>query len=68
MQLNSDAAKFQRLAARPTFVSSYQINERLVNITVKPNVIVCDKPIYVGASILDLSTVHMYSFYYDHLM
>ena len=27
VQLVSDATKFQRLAARPTFVSSYQINE-----------------------------------------
>ena len=45
------------------------INEELVGVSkvkAKP-VLKLDKPIYLGMSILDLSKVHMYSFYYDVL-
>ena len=68
VQLVSDQKKFQRLAAKPTFASTFSINERLVNLCMKPAVIVCNKPVFIGTSVLDLSKCHMYSFYYDHLM
>ena len=68
VQLVSDPKKFQRLAAKPTFASTIRINECLVSLCMKPAVIVCNKPIFIGTSVLDLSKCHMYSFYYDHLM
>ena len=59
---------FQRLAAKPTFHSCQVINENLVGVQMKPNNILCNRPIYVGATVLDLAKYHMYSFYYDYLI
>lgn len=68
IKLVSDAAKFRRLAAMPTFTSSYRVTEQLASVAMKSACITCDKPIYVGAAVLDLSKCHMYSFYYDYLV
>ena len=42
-------------------------NEELAGVEKTKTVLKLDKPIYLGMSILDLSKVHMYSFYYDVL-
>ncbi len=68
LKLVTDDDKFQRLAGRPTFHSSHVISERLVSVQMTPKQIVCDKPVYIGATVLDLSKKHMYSFYYDFLV
>ena len=68
LKLVSRDIQFQRLAARPTFHSCHVISEDLIGVEMKPATIVCDKPLYVGATVLDLSKRHMYSFYYDFLM
>ena len=67
VQLVTDANKFSRLVGKPTFSSSHPITDEMVSVCMKPAVLVCDKPIYVGATVLDLSKAHMYSFYYDYL-
>ena len=59
---------FQRLAAKPTFQSSQRIHDQLVGVQTKPDTIFCNKPIYIGATILDIAKHHMYSFYYDYLI
>ena len=66
-QLVSQKNVFQRLAAKPTFNSCQVIHDRLVGVQMKPNTIRCNKPIYIGATILDIAKHHMYSFYYDYL-
>ena len=68
VRLVNDDVKFSRLVASPSFASAYAITDQLLSVCSKPLKLVCDKPIYVGASVLDLSKAHMYSFYYDYLM
>jgi hypothetical protein len=59
---------FQRLAGKPTFHSCQIINTHLIGVQMKPNNILCNKPIYIGASVLDLAKQHMYAFYYEYLV
>jgi len=59
---------FRRLAGKPTFYSCQIINEHLVGVQMKPVNILCNKPIYIGASVLDLAKCHMYAFYYDYFV
>ena len=68
VQLVSEPKIFQCLTVKPIFASMFSINERLVRLCMKPAVIVCNNPIFISTSVLDLSKCHMYSFYYDHLM
>ena len=68
VKLVNDTAKFSRLVAKPTFTSAYRIRDDMLSVAMKPLTLVCDKPIYVGATVLDLSKAHMYSFYYDYLV
>ena len=51
----------------PTFKYRHIINENLVGVEKLKHTVKLNKPIYVGVSILDLSKLHMYSFYYDVL-
>ena len=60
--------RFQKLAARPTFHGSHIINRHLTGVEMKPASIMCDKSLYIGAAVLELSKTHMYSFYYDFLV
>ena len=68
IKLARDEKTFQRLAARPNFQGARTITKDLVSVEMKPTTVVCDKPIYIGASVLDLSKKHMYSFLYDFLL
>lgn len=67
VKLIHDETKIQRLAAKPTFHTSHIINERLTLVELKPAKIKCNKPIYIGSTVLDLSKHHMYRFYYDFI-
>ena len=68
VELISDPEKFRRRTGQPTFVSAYRVSDNVVSVTRKPAVVVCNKPIYIGATVLDLSKAHMYSFFYDYLV
>ena len=50
--------------SRPTFKTAKEI-DGLYLIETYADEVVMDKPIYVGTSILDLSTVHMMDFHYN---
>jgi len=56
-----------KLTASPQFIESHVYGNELVLFHMAPKKIVYNKPIFIGATVLDLSKVHMYSFYYDIL-
>ena len=59
--------RFQKCVNNPTYKHRHIINENLVGVEKLKETVKLNKPIYVGMSILDLSKLHMYSFYYDVL-
>lgn len=68
MELVFDEKRFLKLVALPNFFTSHIISPSVTCVGRKPFKIKCDKPIYVGASVLDLSKLHMYRFWYDYLL
>ena len=64
----------QRLlyTARPTFKRNVNIGDpettRLLGMDMRPTQVTLDKPIFMGASILDLSKHHMFSFHYKTML
>ena len=65
--INSDPEKLLKLIKQPNFQNAYQISNRLALVESKPIKIVFNKPIYIGAVILETSKLHMYQFWYDYL-
>ena len=59
--------EYAKCVNNPTFKNRHIINESLVGVEKLRETVKLNKPIYVGMSILDLSKLHMYSFYYDVL-
>ena len=59
--------RFQKVVNDPCYKYRHIINENLVGVEKIKDTIKLNKPIYVGVSILDLSKLHMYKFYYDVL-
>ena len=49
------------------FQNAYQISNKLCLVESKPIKTIFNKPIYLGACILETSKLHMYHFWYDHL-
>ena len=66
-ELVSSQARLQKCINSPTYQGCHIINEELVGVSKVKAKLVLNKPIYLGMTILDLSKVHMYSFYYDVL-
>ena len=65
--INNDPEKLLKLIKQPNFENAYQISNRLCLVESKPIKTVFNKPIYMGAAILETSKLHMYQFCYDHL-
>ena len=63
--INNDPEKLLKLIRQPNFQNTYQISNKLVEL--KPIKTIFNKPIYLGACILETSKLHMYQFWYDHL-
>ena len=66
-ELVSSQVRLQKCINSPTYQGCHIINEELVGVSKVKAKLVLNKPIYLGMTILDLSKVHMYSFYYDVL-
>ena len=65
--INNDPEKLLKLIRQPNFQNAYQISNKLCLVESKPLKTVFNKPIYLGACILETSNLHMYQFWYDHL-
>ena len=65
--INNDPEKLLKLIRQPNFQNAYQISNKLCLVESKPIKTIFDKPIYLGACILESSKLHMYQFWYDHL-
>ena len=60
-----DAIKVQSL---PGFVWNVYHNGNFTIADVKHEEVKFDKPIYLGATIIELAKLHMYRFYYNHVV
>ena len=58
---------FLKYASRPTYINHDIFGKNLVAVHEKPQELKLDKPIYVGFTVLELSKLAMYEFYYDFL-
>ena len=65
--INNNPEKLLKLIKQPNFQNAYQISNRLCIVESKPIKTVFNKPIYMGAVILETSKLHMYEFWYNHL-
>ena len=65
--INNNPEKLLKLIRQPNFQNGYQISDKLCLVESKPIKTIFNKPIYLGACILETSKLHMYQFWYDHL-
>jgi len=66
-RLVSNKKKLDKLVRSPFFKKSIIFKENLVGIHQYKKSQKLDRPIHVGATILELARLHMYRFYYDEL-
>ena len=65
--INNNPVKLLKLIKQPNFQNAYKISNKLALVESKPIKTTFNKPIYMGAVILETSKLHMYQFWYDHL-
>ena len=65
--LTNTAKKLNKLTAKPTFTECRIFNDSLVGIHCKRYKVLICRPVYAGQSVLDLSKVLMYNFWYGYL-
>ena len=66
-ELVATEQRMMKCVNNPNYEGCNIINENLVGVSKKKKELTLNKPIFLGMSILDLSKIHMYSFYYDVL-
>ena len=67
VRLVNNAKYYRKYVSKPSFVSYKTLSKNLVAIhEIKP-VLILDKPIYVGFSVLDLNEILMYDFHYNYI-
>ena len=57
--------KIKKLIAKPSFARQKIFDNELAGLHMYKDRLVLNRPIYVGMSILDISKILMYEFYYD---
>ena len=56
----------KRLVSEPNYHSCKKFSDHLMAIEMKKTIVKMNKPLYLGASIVDISKTLMYNFWYDY--
>ena len=67
IKLVTSEKRRKRLVSEPNYHSFKNSSDHLMAIEMKKTRIKMNKPLYLGASILDISKTLMYEFWYDYL-
>ena len=67
MVLTNSNPKLNALTAKPSFKECRIFNENLVGVYCKRTKVLINKPIFAGQTVLDLSKLLMYQFWYGYL-
>ena len=59
--------KRSKLISEPNYHTTKQFSENLLAIEMKKTKVKMNKPVYLGMSILDISKMLMYKFWYDYI-
>ena len=65
--IKNDPEKLFKLIKEPNFAHIHKISDKQVLVQSKPVKTKFNKPIYLGACILETSKLHMYKFWYNYL-
>ncbi|PAA91590.1 hypothetical protein BOX15_Mlig019950g3, partial [Macrostomum lignano] len=63
----SEAEKLEKYVSREDFLDVVIYNESLAGVSLAPRRVALDKPIIIGAAILDIAKTLVYDFYYNHV-
>ena len=64
VKTTTNEKEFLKYASRPTYIGHKKFGKNLVVIHEKKELLTLNKPIYVGCTVLELSKLSMYEFYY----
>ena len=67
IKLVTSEKRRKRLVSQPNYHSCKKFSDNLIAIEMKKTIVKMNKPLYLGASILDISKTLMYKFWYDYL-
>ena len=67
MRLVNDRKKKANLVRKINFKHATKFGEKIAAVHMKKTKVTLDKPIFVGAAILDLSKIHMFKFHYGYV-
>ena len=67
VRLVNNAKNYKKYVSKPSFVSQEIFSENFVAIHVIKPVLILDKTIYVGFSILELNKYFMYDLHYNYI-
>ena len=67
IRITTNEKDFLKYASRPTYIGHKKFGKNLVVIHEKKELLTLNKPIYVENTVLELSKLAMYQFYYDEL-
>ena len=67
IKLVTSEKRRKRLVSEPNYHSCKKFSDHLMAIEMKKTRVKMNKPLYLGASILDISKTLMYEFWYDYL-